>query len=56
VQGAISNRTEEQIRTKFTAWWHYLGLFKENLASNVESVVLPFLQFCYKNLSSQGSK
>ena len=51
-QGAISHRTEEQIRTKFNTWWHYLGLFKENLASNVEHVVLPFLQFCYKNVGS----
>ena len=48
----ISHRTEEQVRTKFDAWWYYLGLFKENLASNVDQVVLPFLDFCYKNLDS----
>ena len=44
LQGALAIRNEELIRKKFDAWWHYLGLFKDQLATNVETVVLPFLQ------------
>ena len=49
IQGSISNRTEEQVQLKFDAWWHYFGLLGSTLENQIESVVIPFLKFCFSS-------
>ena len=39
--------SESGVRVKFEAWWHFMVLLGPNLHHHVESVVLPFLRFCY---------
>lgn len=53
--GTISNRTEDQIQLKFDAWWHYFGLLGPALKTQVESVIIPFLQFCFSSTVNDNS-
>ena len=54
-QGSISNRTEEQVQLKFDAWWYYFGLLGQSLESQIESVVIPFLKFCFSSTVSEAT-
>ena len=56
LQGAISNKTEDQVRTKLDAWWYYINLFGKNIHSKVDEVIVPFLTFCFGSPDSQISK
>ena len=54
-QGSISNRTEEQVQLKFDAWWYYFGLLGPSLENQIESVVIPFLKFCFSSTVSEAT-
>ena len=54
-QGSISNRTEEQVQLKFDAWWYYFGLLGPALENQIESVVIPFLKFCFSSTVSEAN-
>merc|ERR1711981_1407057 len=45
--GHLIHRKEEHIRVKFQAWWHLIGLLGNQIRKQVETVVMPFLNFCY---------
>lgn len=53
--GSISNRTEEQVQLKFDAWWYYFGLLGPSLENQIESVVIPFLKFCFSSTVSEAT-
>jgi len=40
-------KTESTLRQKFTAWWHLVQLLGSNNYLHLETVILPFLKFCY---------
>jgi len=40
-------KSESTLKQKFTAWWHLIQLLGSNNHLHLETVVLPFLKFCY---------
>jgi len=40
-------KTEATLRQKFTAWWHLIQLLGSNNNLHLDTVILPFLKFCY---------
>ena len=47
-QGAIGNKCEDQINAKFDAWWYYISLQNKNLSEQVDAIVVPFFNFCFR--------
>ena len=52
-QGNLIHRKEEHIRVKFQAWWHFIGLLGPKIRQQVDSIIIPFLNFCFT--ASYGS-
>jgi hypothetical protein len=42
-----NSKAESTVRQKFLAWWHLIQLLGANNSQHLDTVVLPFLRFCY---------
>ena len=48
-------KTEGCLKAKFLAWWHLLSLLGEDIGQHLDTVLLPFLKFCYGSPEDQAA-
>ena len=48
-------RSEASLKVKFTAWWHLISLLGPDDPAVTETILIPFLRFCYGPAVQPGS-
>ena len=39
--------TESEVRVKLECWWHFIVVLGHHITNNMDTVVMPFIRFCY---------